>query len=141
MTDEEVMLNKTAESWQREDLSAYEKALNTVEVLEYYFAAELNDVRVLHGVDGNEALRQLVNNSRRNADLKERLDTTFGKGFGITAQNFRISYLPMFELPADLQAVVTEFSGKTILEISKVKDEHDRRQLIEETRQGLTIKE
>ena len=79
MTDEEVMLNKTAENWQREDLSAYEKAVNIVEVLEHYFADELNDVRILHGVEGNEALRQLVNNSRRNVELKERWTRLSGK--------------------------------------------------------------
>ena len=66
MSDEEALLYQTAENWQREDLSGYEKAVNINGLVQHYFAAELETIAKEQTLNDTEGLKQLLKTARKN---------------------------------------------------------------------------
>ena len=54
------------------------------------------------------------------------MDETLGKSFGISSTTFRLTYLPLLELPRDLQDALASLKFTTVLELAKVKSDIDR---------------
>ncbi|RTH40124.1 chromosome partitioning protein ParB [Thermus scotoductus] len=130
------------ENLQREDLNPYEETLGVLDLLSLELGRGREEVVSLLHRMRNEAKGRATHNVMGNSEAQKIVDIfrTLGR---MTWESFVQNRLPLLTLPEDLKEALEEGSipYTAALELKKVKDEALRRELLEEVKGGLSLRD
>lgn len=130
------------ENLQREDLNPYEETVGVLDLLGLELGKSREEVvRLLHRM-WNEAKGKSTRNVSGNPET-QRVEEVFRLLGRMSWESFVRTRLPLLNLPGDLQEGLLEgaIPYTAVLELKKVKDEEERRRLLEEVKAGLSLRE
>jgi ParB family chromosome partitioning protein len=130
------------ENLQREDLNPYEETLGVLDLLSLELGRSREEVVSLLHRMRNEAKGRSTHNVMGNSEAQKIVEIfrTLGR---MTWESFVQNRLPLLTLPEDLKEALEEGSipYTAALELKKVKDEALRRELLEEVKGGLSLRD
>ncbi|GAA6751796.1 ParB/RepB/Spo0J family partition protein [Thermus antranikianii] len=130
------------ENLQREDLNPYEETLGVLDLLALELGRSREEVVSLLHRMRNEAKGRATHNVMGNSEAQKIVDIfrTLGR---MTWESFVQNRLPLLTLSEDLKEALEEGSipYTAALELKKVKDEALRRELLEEVKGGLSLRD
>nr|WP_246584267.1 ParB/RepB/Spo0J family partition protein [Thermus brevis] len=130
------------ENLQREDLNPYEETLGVLDLLSLELGRSREEVVSLLHRMRNEATGRSTHNVMGNSEAQRIVEIfrTLGR---MTWESFVQNRLPLLTLPEDLKEALEEGSipYTAALELKKVKDEALRRELLEEVKEGLSLRD
>ena len=130
------------ENLQREDLNPYEETLGVLDLLALELGRSREEVVSLLHRMRNEAKGRATHNVMGNSEAQRIVDIfrTLGR---MTWESFVQNRLPLLTLPEDLKEALEDGSipYTAALELKKVKDEALRRELLEEVKGGLSLRD
>ena len=130
------------ENLQREDLNPYEETLGVLDLLALELGRSREEVVSLLHRMRDEVRGRVPRNVTGNSEGQkvEEVFRTLGR---MDWQSFVRNRLPLLNLPPDLREALEDGSipYTAALELKKVKDEEERRRLLEEAKAGLSLRE
>ncbi|AFV77520.1 putative transcriptional regulator (plasmid) [Thermus oshimai JL-2] len=142
ISEKEARLLALVENLQREDLNAYEETLGVLELLSEDLGKTREEVvSLLHRMRNEE--RGKTTRSVSGSPEAQRVEEVFQALGRMTWESFVRTRLPLLGLPEDLKEALEAgaIPYTAALELKKVKDEALRRELLEEARAGLSLRE
>ena len=130
------------ENLQREDLNPYEETLGVLDLLSLELGRSREEVVSLLYRMRNEAKGKVTQNALGNPEA-ERVEKLFQALGRLTWESFVQTRLPLLTLSEDLKEALEDGSipYTAALELKKVKDEALRRELLEEVKEGLSLRD
>uniref|UniRef100_A0A7V4ALQ1 ParB/RepB/Spo0J family partition protein n=1 Tax=Thermus tengchongensis TaxID=1214928 RepID=A0A7V4ALQ1_9DEIN len=130
------------ENLQREDLNPYEETVAVLDLLALELGKGRGEVVSLLRQMKNAKEGRLRDNVVPNPDA-QKVEEVFRILGRVSWQSFVQHRLPLLNLPLDLQEALLEGSipYTAALELKKVKEEEERRKLLEEAKAGLSLRE
>ena len=142
LSEKEARLFALVENLQREDLNPYEETVGVLDLLSLELGRGREEVVSLLHRMRNEAKGRATHNVMGNSEAQKIVDIfrTLGR---MTWESFVQNRLPLLTLPEDLKEALEEGSipYTAALELKKVKDEALRRELLEEVKGGLSLRD
>jgi len=142
ISEKEARLLALVENLQREDLNPYEETLGVLELLSEDLGKTREEVVSLLHRMRDEARGKVPRNVTGNSEA-QRVEEVFQALGRMTWESFVRHRLPLLGLPEDLREALEAgaIPYTAALELKKVKDEALRRELLEEARAGLSLRE
>ncbi|MFD3005203.1 ParB/RepB/Spo0J family partition protein [Thermus tengchongensis] len=130
------------ENLQREDLNPYEETVAVLDLLALELSKSREEVISLLHRMWNEARGKSTRNVAGSPEA-QRVEEVFRLLGRMDWSSFVRHRLPLLNLPPDLQEALLEgaIPYTAALELKKVKDEGERRKLLEEAKAGLSLRE
>ena len=142
LSEKEARLLALVENLQREDLNPYEETLGVLALLSEDLGKPVEEVVGLLHRMRDEVRGKVPHNVVGNLEA-QKVEQVFQKLGRLTWQAFVQHRLPLLTLPEDLKEALEEGSipYTAALELKKVKDEALRRELLEEVKGGLSLRD
>nr|WP_233493264.1 ParB/RepB/Spo0J family partition protein [Meiothermus sp. Pnk-1] len=141
---DEATASKVAlvENLQREDLNPYEETLGILSLLEMRLNKGREEVIGLLHRMRNEAKGRVTHNVMGNSEARV-VEETFQALGRLTWESFVQNRLPLLNLPGDLREALEEgsISYTAALELKKLREEAKRKELLEEAKSGLSLRD
>nr|WP_051906245.1 ParB/RepB/Spo0J family partition protein [Thermus tengchongensis] len=142
LSEKEARLLALVENLQREDLNPYEETVGVLALLSEDLGRSVEEVVALLHRMRDEARGKVPRNVTGNSEAR-RVEEVFKALGRMTWESFVRNRLPLLRLPEDLKEALEEgaIPYTAALELKKVKDESLRRDLLEEARAGLSLRD